>query len=1169
MFLQDLYLLAFDCAEVRTAFLHLRNQVFKKGFDDWKPIFKFKCLNPKCNKEFQERIDKCDKCGGNQFREPDADQYVDFDKFRTNCNIFGNSLEEVLKVCEDDANVCLIPGTLVYRQDGKKGQGYQAIETIKVGDKVYTHQGRARKVLRTYQRFVDEDLIVLNLENKEIIKVTGNHPIYTKRGWVRADELNLEDILYKLSDFKKFSNNMTSEERYEKCILPSAKTRKGKKRGKYNCISPRKGLTLVEYLGAEKAKVRELKWKETLHKNGTNIGFGFNFRSKRGDFKGANNPNWQDGSSITSYSYEFTKTKKRKIFERDNFICQKCLSYPNNSLTAHHIDYDKKNADEHNLITLCRSCNSKVNINRDFWKEYFSDLIEKKYVAITNGTKILRIGREHYIGMVYNLEVEEDNSYCGKGIIYHNCDDSYLYLNTQYKRADKLYGQVIEIRRIHPALIEIDLDKNGIPKNSHWICLFHRDQIYTEKGICKECQEKLIPVMYVYNHRGRRLYVAENEMIHMSKFSPSETYGYSMLLTIMQKVLTLSGMDRFLYRYFFERKAPTGMILTYTDDPQSLEVERARVESKMMEDPTYMPWVAVSQRTGRGRTDFVRLFHTLQEMDYIPVRNEIRDRISAAYGVPQMYMNVMEGVGGISASPFTPIYIRKDKKFIDIVPIASLKNVNTPTKQDLEKQGLEVWTLSGWKLLKAVYRHPNPIYQKRYNQKSYSYWKPKKNRVLVVTGSGALDITPDHSVMLEDGGWGARKDISEKTLLRQHLFVDKNDYKTMLEDFAWLLGFWCAEGSLNTPSSVSLVNKNRGLLERAKVIIDSTYLVESKIWFNKEDQVYYLNTNCAQFAKDVLQMCSGKFSRTPWLSKVRKSYHYKRVPAKVLNGAETVKKAFLEGYYAGDGNQPPENSNETTMSSIDGVLAAGIKYLYRCLGYEVGVDARIGDSGAIVYSLRVFAESIKSHPKYQPNEVKKLVDFTRKENVYDIETDDNTFVEALGDIVLHNSGQTQQLKVFSDVIQADQRMYNEKVFPILLKAFGITDWKLQLRPPEEKVEGEILQLASQKVNIASQMRMMGFDVELKPECKDIVTLDFTFSGKAQPMAGPMGGMFGGGEGGMPIPAEGVPGSEESQEGPVWDRKIPAEEKVFEPSSEESEENEEKSDQEHKVFNVKE
>jgi len=231
-------------------------------------------------------------------------------------------------------------------------------------------------------------------------------------------------------------------------------------------------------------------------------------------------------------------------------------------------------------------------------------------------------------------------------------DDMYIHLNKQYRRSadNRFLSQLSEVRRIHPALIEFDLDKNGLPKNSHWLCPFHREEVKPAPGRCThpDCKDDMIPAMYVYNHRGNRVYLYEEELLHESKFSPSTTYGYSPILTIMQKVLTISGMDRFLYRYFFERKTPTQMILTNTDDPQSLEVERARMEAKMMDDPTYTPWIAVSNRTGRGRTDVVRLFHTLHEMDYLRIREEIRDRVAGIYGVPQMFYNVMEGLGGIS-----------------------------------------------------------------------------------------------------------------------------------------------------------------------------------------------------------------------------------------------------------------------------------------------------------------------------------------------------------------------------------------------------------------------------------------------------------------------------------------------------------------------------------------
>ena len=230
-------------------------------------------------------------------------------------------------------------------------------------------------------------------------------------------------------------------------------------------------------------------------------------------------------------------------------------------------------------------------------------------------------------------------------------DDAFLWVSKAYIIKDNgdVLERVEEIRRINPAVIEFDLDKNGLPKNNHWICLNHREIPCVEPGECLECGLKLYPVMYIWNHRGKKIYLLDNEVIHNSKFSPSELYGYSPLLTILQKVLTISGMDRFLYRYFFERKAPAGIILTYTDDPKSLEIEKSRVEARLMQDPTYLPWVAVSQRQGsRGRTDFVRLFHTLQEMDYLPVRNEIRDRISAIYGVSAIWMGAPESFGGIS-----------------------------------------------------------------------------------------------------------------------------------------------------------------------------------------------------------------------------------------------------------------------------------------------------------------------------------------------------------------------------------------------------------------------------------------------------------------------------------------------------------------------------------------
>ena len=100
------------------------------------------------------------------------------------------------------------------------------------------------------------------------------------------------------------------------------------------------------------------------------------------DYKGANNPNWKDGISFESYNIDWTKKLRLYIRTRDNFICQLCnmteiesLVEMGRILTVHHIDYDKQNCNESNLITTCTKCNTKVNGNRDYWTSYFNNKI--------------------------------------------------------------------------------------------------------------------------------------------------------------------------------------------------------------------------------------------------------------------------------------------------------------------------------------------------------------------------------------------------------------------------------------------------------------------------------------------------------------------------------------------------------------------------------------------------------------------------------------------------------------------------------------------------------------------------------------------------------------------------------------------------------------------------
>ncbi len=91
--------------------------------------------------------------------------------------------------------------------------------------------------------------------------------------------------------------------------------------------------------------------------------------------KGEKHPNWNNGSSFEPYSKKFNKLLKIKIKTIDNFSCRIC-NKNTQKLAIHHIDYDKKNSEDINLISLCISCHSKTNFNRQYWQNLFDNMIK-------------------------------------------------------------------------------------------------------------------------------------------------------------------------------------------------------------------------------------------------------------------------------------------------------------------------------------------------------------------------------------------------------------------------------------------------------------------------------------------------------------------------------------------------------------------------------------------------------------------------------------------------------------------------------------------------------------------------------------------------------------------------------------------------------------------------
>ena len=94
------------------------------------------------------------------------------------------------------------------------------------------------------------------------------------------------------------------------------------------------------------------------------------------------NPNYIDGNGNYPYPSIFNDELKLKIRKRDNRICQCCgakdVKQIKKCLTIHHIDYNKQNCKEDNLISLCNKCNLRANGDRDYWYAYYTYLMENK-----------------------------------------------------------------------------------------------------------------------------------------------------------------------------------------------------------------------------------------------------------------------------------------------------------------------------------------------------------------------------------------------------------------------------------------------------------------------------------------------------------------------------------------------------------------------------------------------------------------------------------------------------------------------------------------------------------------------------------------------------------------------------------------------------------------------
>jgi intein/homing endonuclease len=364
----------------------------------------------------------------------------------------------------------------------------------------------------------------------------------------------------------------------------------------------------------------------------------------------------------------------------------------------------------------------------------------------------------------------------------------------------------------------------------------------------------------------------------------------------------------------------------------------------------------------------------------------------------------------------TPICVLRDNKYIDFVPIEELVPGGYRHKKSIRyyriPKNIKVLTRSGWKKINYVKQHLT-------DKKIYR----------VNTTDGYVEVTEDHSLFTKD-----QREIKPVDLVKGSeielisIPCSAANIKEFTGDFAWVLGLIAAEGSITINDgsisrarySLSVTNQNKGLLDKCKCVLEDHYQINCNIYDTRESSATYrLSKDDKYMVSDLYHLCYTKGGQ-------------KKVPLFVLNGTETIKRAFLSGIWAGDGHiSITKKQHIESIDLSDHTLAAGVKYLINSMGIKTGIIIRKDKPKSLGIKKRI---PRTRHVSVNENLVKKveILNADGKEAwVYDISTECGTFVTSIGGIVLHN---TDGIAIKGSI---DIDKLNDHISKIILDRFGV------------------------------------------------------------------------------------------------------------------------------------
>jgi GDPmannose 4,6-dehydratase len=338
----------------------------------------------------------------------------------------------------------------------------------------------------------------------------------------------------------------------------------------------------------------------------------------------------------------------------------------------------------------------------------------------------------------------------------------------------------------------------------------------------------------------------------------------------------------------------------------------------------------------------------------------------------------------------TPLIVRQlgnvaIKTPADLVP---LRRKGKSVQSFVPENVVEVWDGEDWTYVRAV-----TATRRRGTH-------PDHELLSIQARGGVVDATAHHMMLDKERVPVRAADVQEgDELAIANWMPNAPGWTAISSEMAELLGLLAADGHVSRDGGhVRLTNNDLLIRGRAMELWSRVFLGQSREWtgtsgFDAEASVEAVNF-------------SGARTIGPWLrEQLYTSTALKQVPPVVLNADTEIQRAFLSGYYAGDGLKKGNGESVKTNSAV---LAQGLCLMYFNQGQpaSVYVEQR---AGRTYYQLnlrsavRVGAKG--AHLLRSPSEVRRIASATVPcdEWVFDLETESGVFCAGVGRLVVHNS----------------------------------------------------------------------------------------------------------------------------------------------------------------------